>query len=82
MTVTAFTADDVARESGRLAELLIDAVESGASVGFLPPLEREDAIAYWGTVVEAIRQDSRVLLVAVEDGVPRQLRCCGRRPPR
>jgi hypothetical protein len=40
MTVASFTADDVARETGKLAELLMDAVASGASVGFLPPLER------------------------------------------
>jgi GNAT superfamily N-acetyltransferase len=69
MTVASFTADDVARETGKLAELLMDAVASGASVGFLPPLERGGAIAYWGTVADAIRLDSRVLLVAMEGGL-------------
>jgi acetyltransferase len=67
MTIAAFTAADVAREIGQLADLLMDAVESGASVGFLPPLERGEAVAYWETVADAIRQKSRVLLVATEN---------------
>src|SRR5439155_17150275 len=40
------------------------AVESGASIGFLPPLAPGEADAYWRTVVAALRQDTRVLLVA------------------
>jgi len=31
----------------QLADLLIDATDSGGSVGFLPPLDRADAIAFW-----------------------------------
>lgn len=37
-----------------LAGLLIDVVEEGASIGFLPPLSKDDAIAYWS---EAISED-------------------------
>ncbi|NEN85279.1 GNAT family N-acetyltransferase [Paenibacillus elgii] len=36
----------------QLAELLIDAVESGASVGFLPPLSQEEAVDYWKSALE------------------------------
>ncbi|PUA37505.1 GNAT family N-acetyltransferase [Paenibacillus elgii] len=36
----------------QLAELLIDAVESGASVGFLPPLSKEEAMDYWKSALE------------------------------
>ncbi|KZE78523.1 GCN5 family acetyltransferase [Paenibacillus elgii] len=36
----------------QLTELLIDAVESGASVGFLPPLSKEEAVDYWKSVLE------------------------------
>jgi len=50
----------------QFAALLIDAVESGASVGFLPPLGKEEALAYWREVIAAIRQGRRVLLAAVE----------------
>lgn len=30
-----------------VSRLLIDAVEDGASIGFLPPLGREEALGYW-----------------------------------
>jgi GNAT superfamily N-acetyltransferase len=48
----------------QLAELLIAAVTEGASVGFLPPLAREEAERYWQTVFEP----GVVLLVAEQDG--------------
>jgi acetyltransferase len=59
--------DQAEREIAQLADLLIDAVESGASVGFMPPLTREEALAYWREVIDAMRAGSRVLLVA-KDG--------------
>jgi hypothetical protein len=34
-----------------LVALLQDAVESGASVGFVPPMHPEDARAYWAGVI-------------------------------
>lgn len=48
----------------QLIFVLQDAVESGASVGFLPPLSTSDASAYWDGVAETVRGGSRVLLVA------------------
>jgi ribosomal protein S18 acetylase RimI-like enzyme len=51
-----------------LAELLRDAVDSGASVGFLPPLAVQDALAYWQEVAAAVQSGSRVALVARQDG--------------
>ena len=50
----------------QLAGLLMDAVESGASVGFLPPLCKEQARAYWQEVIDAMRQGRRVLLAALD----------------
>ena len=47
-----------------LVDLLADAVDSGASLGFLPPLEAAEAGGYWDSVVAALRDGSRVLLVA------------------
>jgi ribosomal protein S18 acetylase RimI-like enzyme len=69
MTIAVLTAESVARDIGQLAELLVDAVESGASVGFLPPLSRDEALGYWRSVVDQARAGSRVLLAAIEDGV-------------
>lgn len=50
-----------------LAALLIDAVEDGASVGFLPPLSDTAALAYWKGVHVAIRSGGRVLLAAFDN---------------
>ena len=55
------------REAGRieehefepLAEILIGVVADGASVGFLPPFGREEALAYWRA---AVAPDVRLLI--------------------
>jgi acetyltransferase len=49
-----------------LAALLQDAVDSGASVGFLPPLASEVAEEYWAGIFMEVAQGSRILLVASE----------------
>lgn len=56
-------------ESGHLAlpalvRLLQDAVDSGASVGFLAPLSDEDAYTYWNAVLDDVAKQTRILLVA------------------
>jgi acetyltransferase len=47
--------------------LLQDAVKSGASVGFLPPLGAEEAAAYWRSVFAAMGRRARLLLVGRGD---------------
>jgi ribosomal protein S18 acetylase RimI-like enzyme len=51
-----------------LVALLIDAVEGGASVGFIRPLGRAEVAAYWQEVEAAIAKGTRHLLVARADG--------------
>ncbi|MBX0291341.1 GNAT family N-acetyltransferase [Hymenobacter sp. HSC-4F20] len=51
-----------------LIELLQDAVDSGASVGFLPPLAAAEAREYWQEIGAALPSGSVLLLVAEEDG--------------
>ena len=56
---------------GRLDELcalLRDAVEDGASIGFLAPLAGAEAEAYWEGVVEALAGGRCVLLAALAGG--------------
>jgi ribosomal protein S18 acetylase RimI-like enzyme len=53
---------------GALERLLRDAVESGASIGFVLPLEESDIRRYWRDVVEAMRGGSRRLLGAFDGG--------------
>jgi Acetyltransferases len=52
----------------QLVSLLRDAVEGGASVGFMPPLGAEAAEAYWLEALQEVRQGTRVLLVSSVDG--------------
>jgi acetyltransferase len=52
-----------------LIELLRDSVEGGASVGFLTPLKRELAEAFWHDMLREAQSLYRVILVATtEDG--------------
>ncbi|MBI3636325.1 MAG: GNAT family N-acetyltransferase [Candidatus Rokubacteria bacterium] len=54
------------RERAALVDILRDAVDSGASVGFLPPLSIAEAEAYWADVIAAVSRGVLVLVVARE----------------
>jgi GNAT superfamily N-acetyltransferase len=47
-----------------LADVLQDCVRGGASVGFMWPLPRERALAFWRGVAQGVARGERVLLVA------------------
>lgn len=47
MTTIRLDASRLLDLSGRLADLLVDTVHGGASVGFLAPLDRAEALAWW-----------------------------------
>ena len=51
-------------DAAQLVELLIAVVDDGASIGFLPPLGRDEAERYWAGVLSR----NVILLVAEEDG--------------
>ena len=51
-----------------LAELLVDAVETGASVGFLPPLTAADAERWWGTLTDDVSAGRVLVLLLRVDG--------------
>lgn len=67
--IVTLTPEQAENHIHQLAELLIDAVESGASVGFMPPLAEAEALNYWRNVIEALRDKRRVLLAALDGGV-------------
>jgi ribosomal protein S18 acetylase RimI-like enzyme len=50
----------------QLAALLQDTVQSGSSVGFLPPLTVEAAEEYWLETLSEVAQGKRILLVSSE----------------
>ncbi|MCI1189071.1 GNAT family N-acetyltransferase [Hymenobacter sp. DH14] len=66
--ITSLSAAEARPLLPQLYELLRDAVDSGASVGFLPPLPAAEADEYWQSVVAAIEAGHRVLLVAEQSG--------------
>lgn len=47
MNIQRLTSGNVTPALPKLASLLQNAVESGASIGFLTPFSHEDAMAYW-----------------------------------
>lgn len=49
-----------------LAEVMIDCVEGGASIGFMHPLTRERAIEFWLDKLESAARGERVVVVAEE----------------
>ena len=54
---------DLAEAEG-LADVLVDVVEGGASVGFMIPLPRERALVYWQGVLASAARGERIVLVA------------------
>ncbi|MGW1543317.1 GNAT family N-acetyltransferase [Streptomyces sp. NPDC002309] len=71
MIVEALTGTQVRERAEELADLLVATVHGGASVGFLAPLDRAEALAWWrgraagvaagGLAVWAAREGTRVL---------------------
>jgi GNAT superfamily N-acetyltransferase len=47
-----------------LTDVLLDCVEGGASIGFMHPLPRERALAFWTNALESAARGERVILVA------------------
>ncbi len=64
--IVAFTPEQSEEAIVQLADLLIDAVDSGASIGFMPPVGKEEALAYWRDVIAAMRAGRRLLLAAMD----------------
>src|SRR5918997_5574524 len=52
----------------QLAALLQDAVHGGSSVGFLPPVSRETAEAFWLETLSEVAEGKRILLASFGAG--------------
>lgn len=53
---------------GELAEILLDCVEGGASVGFMAPLGRDAARQFFGRVAAAVAREETLLVAASVGG--------------
>ncbi len=59
------TVDDAQVDA--LADLLVDSIDDGASVGFMHPLEKAKAVAFWRRVADGVAAGERALLIAEDD---------------
>ena len=59
--------DDLNPYLNDLVELLCDAVESGAPIGFLPPVSELEAKTYWLSVNDDLHLNSKQVLLVRED---------------
>ena len=66
--ISSLNVEGAVQQLEALVELLSDAVQSGASVGFVQPLEKLEAQTYWQGVIADLERGSRVLLIAELDG--------------
>lgn len=64
VTIRRVGAADVDRCVEPLADVMIDCVAGGASIGFMWPLPRARALAFWRDVAEGVKRGARALLVA------------------
>ena len=70
ITIATLSAEEMEATLPELLAVLRDAIASGASVGFLPPLGEEEGLAYWRATIAAVSAGSRVLLAARRVGGP------------
>jgi GNAT superfamily N-acetyltransferase len=66
MMVRRLDTTDEAQIDG-LTEVLVDCVHGGASVGFMDPLPRERAVAFWRRIGQAVAAGARALVVAEDE---------------
>ena len=58
------TSSELEKHVRPLAALLIDAVDDGASVGFVPPLSEVAAVDYWQSLTLLLESNTRMLFAA------------------
>jgi acetyltransferase len=63
-----FSASELLARRGEFVALLMDAVDSGASVGFVQPLVAEEFERYWDGVAAELSHGQRRLLACERDG--------------
>lgn len=54
IAIVALTAAQVRHRRGELASLLADAIEGGASLGYLLPVQRRDLDGYWAGIADEV----------------------------
>ncbi|MGA2147657.1 MAG: GNAT family N-acetyltransferase [Bryobacteraceae bacterium] len=66
--VRELTSPEGRRYLGALAQVLVDCVDGGASVSFMPPFSQADAEGFFDSVLSEVEARKRILLAAFVDG--------------
>jgi GNAT superfamily N-acetyltransferase len=61
-------AEEANARISELADILLDCVAGGASVSFMADMTRDEALAFWRTVIGGVADGGRILLVAENAG--------------
>ncbi len=59
---------EASAHAGELAEVLVDCVEGGASVSFMPPFTKPDAETFFHKCILGVQAGERILLAGFVDG--------------
>ena len=69
ISISIFSADDIANNVRELGALMHACVHAGASIGYILPYSPEDGEAFWtNKVLPAVADETRLLLVARKGG--------------
>jgi GNAT superfamily N-acetyltransferase len=68
LSVERLTAEGAAAAVGELAEVLAECVEAGASVSFMAPFDRGEAVAHFEAAARDVAAGGRILIAARADG--------------
>jgi len=68
ITISQLSAAEAKNALPELIAILDDAVQSGASIGFVLPLEQGELEAYWDGVLQSVAKGNKILLVALQEG--------------
>ncbi|MCM2291736.1 GNAT family N-acetyltransferase [Allorhizobium sp. BGMRC 0089] len=68
MTIRLLDALEARRAIPQLCAVLCDCVQGGASVGFMLPFSKDEALSFWSATIDAVERGDILLLAAEHDG--------------
>lgn len=68
VSVRVIAAPELVQVLNDLTQRLVETVNDGSPLGFMPPIDRDIARDYWISMLPELRSGKRVLLVAMSEG--------------
>jgi|SRR5580658_70855 GNAT superfamily N-acetyltransferase len=65
--IRVLSAPEARRYVGELADVLVDCVEGGASVSFMAPFSKDEALSFFEKVIDGVERGERILIAAFLD---------------